>query len=79
MEGWEARYPRAVPTFGKGKGKATVIPRPSPPAEKATSPHSLEALMADSILFKEPQLKDLKEEVITRVASVYRKAVTKKV
>ena len=35
--------------------------------------------MADLILFKEPQLKDLKEEVITRVDSVYRQAVTKKV
>ena len=47
--------------------------------EKAASPPSLEALMADSTLFEESLLKDPKEEVIAGLASMYGQAVTKKV
>ena len=80
MEGHESRLCRAVPTTGKGKKKAaTVVLEPSLQAKEAASPPSLEALMADSILFEEPLLKDPEEVVITGLAFVYREVVTKKV
>ena len=47
--------------------------------EKPTSPPSIEALISDLSLFEEPLLKDLNEEVISSLGSVYGKEVTKKV
>ena len=47
--------------------------------EEATSLPSLEALMDNLTLFKEPLLKDPKEEIIFGLVFVYGKVVTKKV
>ena len=68
-----------VPTTGKGKGKATMSSELPSPVEEAASPPSLEALVAYLTLVEEPLLKDLEEEVIFGLVSVYGKAVTKKV
>ena len=79
MESGESRPPRGVPTCAKGKGKAVASSEPSPFVEKPTSPPSLEALMSDLLLFKEPLLKDSDSEVISSLGSMYGKEVTKKV
>ena len=71
VEDCKACPPRAVPTMGKGKGKAIVVPKPFMSMEEALSPLSLEALIADSTLFEEPLLKDPEEEVIVGLASLY--------
>ena len=50
----------------KSEGKAVASSGASSLMEKPTSPPSLEALMSDSSLFKEPLLKDPDEEWSTR-------------
>ena len=75
MEGREERPPRAVPTTNKGKGKAAALPELPPLVEKVASPPSLEALITDSSLSKEPFFKDPNKEL----GFVYEKEVTKKV
>ena len=68
-----------VPTVDKRKGKAVTSLELPLLVEEAASILSIEALMADLTLFKEPLLKDPKEEVISGLVSVYGKEVMKKV
>ena len=68
-----------MPIIGKGKGKATLVLEPSPLVEEVASPPSLEALMVDLTLFEELLLKDLEEEVIIGLDSMYGQVVKKKV
>ena len=80
-EGHDIRPPRDPAVSGKGKGKAALGPTPAlPEVDISSSPlSSMEALMANPTLFKEPLLKDPEEEVTTTLGLVYGTLVIKKV
>ena len=74
MEGRESPpLPRGVIDGVKRKGKVVASLGAPSPVKKPTSPFSLEVLMSDSLLFKEPLLKDQNEEVIYALGVVYGK------
>ena len=74
-----ARPPRTLPMSDKGKGKSTAGFAFSLPEVVPPSAPSMEALMTDQHLFEEPLLKDLKEEVVSDLASEFGALVIKKV
>ena len=64
---------------GKGKGKGTLGFAPTIPEVDPPSPHSMEALRADSLMFEEPLIQDLNKEVVFNLALEFKALVIKKV
>ena len=67
------------PLLVRGKGRVAASLELPLPMEEVALPPSLEALLANLTLIKEPLLKDREEEVISELVFVYEKVVTKKV
>ena len=80
-EGHAARLPltQLVSSKGKGKGKAALGSAPALLEVDPPSPPSMEALMADPYLFKEPLLQDPDKEVVFDLAAEFEAPVIKKI